>query len=246
MPDLPAPISDLADVLASMPGAVAVVLGGSRALGTAMPGSDWDLGVYYRRTLDTATLAHFGVVHPPGSWGRVMNGGAWLTIANTKVDVLFRDLDAVEHWSARASDGEFEVDALLGYLAGVPTYSLLAERAIAVPLRRGLPDVGAYPRKLTETGPRRWRYHSQFSLEHARMRAERGDVSGTAGQAAKAVIEEAHARLCRRGYWTLNEKGILEAASLDQAQGWFAAIPATTDALVQWVAWVRLALAGPA
>jgi hypothetical protein len=243
MPELPAEIRDLVDVLASMSGAVAVVLGGSRALGTPTPRSDWDLGVYYRGKLDTAALAHFGVVHPPGSWGRVMNGGAWLTIANAKVDVLFRDLDVVEHWSGRASEGEFEVDALLGYLAGVPTYSLLAERAVAVPLRRALPDAGAYPRKLKETGLSRWHYHCQFSFEHARMRAERGDVTGTAGHVAKALAEEAHARLCRRGQWVLNEKGILEAANLHQAHGWFAAIPTTSDALVQWVATVRAALA---
>lgn len=44
-PMLPPAIAKLADTLARMPGAVAVVLGGSRALGTASEQSDWDLGV---------------------------------------------------------------------------------------------------------------------------------------------------------------------------------------------------------
>jgi hypothetical protein len=108
---LPEPIASLAEVLATMRGTVAVVLGGSRALGTASAASDWDLGVCYRGAIDTTALARFGVVYPPQSWGRVMNGGAWLTIDGTKVDVLLRDLDVVEDWSARARGGEFEVDA---------------------------------------------------------------------------------------------------------------------------------------
>jgi len=35
----------------------------------------------------------------PGSWGRLMNGGAWLKIGE-RIDVLLRDLTVVEHSSA--------------------------------------------------------------------------------------------------------------------------------------------------
>jgi hypothetical protein len=35
-----------------MPGAVAVALGGSRALGVDDTRSDWDFGLYYRGTID--------------------------------------------------------------------------------------------------------------------------------------------------------------------------------------------------
>jgi predicted nucleotidyltransferase len=52
MSDLPQPVAELVDVLAAMPGTVAVVLGGSRALGFADAASDWDLGVYYRGAID--------------------------------------------------------------------------------------------------------------------------------------------------------------------------------------------------
>jgi predicted nucleotidyltransferase len=44
MNDLPQTVAELVDIFASMPGAVAVVLGGSRALGSNDAGSDWDLG----------------------------------------------------------------------------------------------------------------------------------------------------------------------------------------------------------
>ena len=62
MIDLPHPVADLVNVLAAMPGAVAVALGGSRALGTGDAGSDWDLGLYYRGTIDLAPLAARGTV----------------------------------------------------------------------------------------------------------------------------------------------------------------------------------------
>jgi len=238
---LPAPIDELVDALAAMPGAVAVVLGGSRAAGGADAASDWDLGVYYRGALDTSALAARGTVHPPGAWGRIMNGGAWLTIDGAKVDVLLRDLDVVDHWSQRAVEGSFEVDCLLAYLAGIPTYSLMAERAVAQPLRGSLPAVGDFPERLVEPAVERWRFSSPFSLEQARTRAARGDRIGALGQAAKAVIEHAHAVLCARRVWVLNEKRIVTLAGLDEAQALFDALPAD---LAPWVDAVERALRG--
>src|SRR6185369_16287261 len=111
MNDLPKAVAELVDVLAAMPGAVAVVLGGSRALGSNDAGSDWDLGLYYRGKIDLTALEARGVVYPPGSWGRIMNGGAWLHCGGEKIDVILRDLDIVDHWTRRAGNGEFEVDA---------------------------------------------------------------------------------------------------------------------------------------
>lgn len=243
---LPEPLVNLVDTLASMPGAVAVVLGGSRALGAASATSDWDFGVYYRSSLDTTALERFGTVHPPGAWGRLMNGGAWLTIDGTKVDVLLRDLDVVDHWSARAREGAFDVDALLGYVAGLPTYSLLAEREAAVTLRGALPAKDSlYPGKLAETGPPRWRFCSGFSLTYARMHAERGDFTGTVGQVARAVFEEAHARMCAAGRWALNEKRLVAAAGLEEVQARMRDMPREPEGLGRWVTEVGAVLARP-
>ena len=52
------------------------------------------------------------------------------SLQRTKVDVLLRDLDIVLYWSGQARLGVYELDALLGYLAGAPTYSLMAELAL--------------------------------------------------------------------------------------------------------------------
>ena len=56
----------LAERLAAVPGVVAVTLGGSRAAGAAVEGSDWDFGLYYRGGLDPADISALGW---PGAGG---------------------------------------------------------------------------------------------------------------------------------------------------------------------------------
>ena len=241
MTELPQPIAALVDELAASRGAVAVMLGGSRALDGAYPDSDWDLGLYYRGAIDLGPLAAHGVVHRPGSWGRVMNGGAWLSCGGHKVDVLLRDLGAVEHWTERAEAGEFELDALLGYTAGIPTYVLAAELATGRVLHGSVPRV-SFPHQLKVAAPPKWRFCRTFSLEYARVHARRGNFVGAIAQAAKAALEEAHARVCERGQWVCNEKRLLETAGLATAQTVFAKTPADAVALESWVSDVAAAL----
>jgi hypothetical protein len=163
-----------------------------------------------------------------------MNGGAWLRVGDERVDVLLRDLEVVEHWTRCAERGEFEVDALLGYVADVPTYLLAAELASCVTLRGDLPSV-EFPDRLALEAPPRWRFCRSFSLAYARVHAQRGNRIGAVGQAAKAMFEEAHAILCERRVWVCNEKRMIEAADLTALETLFAACPADTTALVDWI-----------
>ena len=231
---LPPAVAELVDVLAAIPGVVAVVLGGSRALGTDDAGSDWDLGLYYRGAIDLTSLSARGTVFPPGSWGRVMNGGAWLACGANKVDVLLRDLDVVAYWTRRAEEGEFERDALLGYLAGIPTYTLSAELASCRPLFGHVP-AAPFPPKLAAAAPPVWRFCRSFSLDYARMHARRGNRAGAAGQAAAAIMEEAHAIVSERGEWVCNEKRLLGTAGLAGLDVLFADMPGDRERLVRWV-----------
>ena len=239
---LPEPVAVVADELAASRGVTAVVVGGSRATGDERPGSDWDLGVYYRGPLDLSVVAARGDVYPPGSWGRLMNGGAWLDVDGTRVDVLLRDLDVVEHWTAEATAGRFEVDGLLGYVAGIPTYSLAAEAAVAVPVRGAFEGGDAFPERLAEAAPGQWRYHRDFSLMYAERHASRGNVAGAVGQAARAVIEEAHARCCSARRWVLNEKHVVVGVGLDEAADLLGAPGRTADDLTRFVDALRAAL----
>lgn len=105
--------------LSSLPGAVAVALGGSRARGAARPGSDWDLAVYYRGSFSADAIRAWdlpGEVFEVGAWGRILNGGAWLRVNGEQVDVLYRDLDLIEIWLAEATEGRFEIDEAQGFV----------------------------------------------------------------------------------------------------------------------------------
>ena len=231
---LPQSVTELVDVLADMPGTVAVVLGGSRAVRLDDDVSDWDLGVYYRGEIDLTALSASGTVFPPGSWGRVMNGGAWLERGEQKVDVILRDLDMVEYWTRRAQEGEFERDALLGYLAGIPTYTLTAELASCLPLRGNIESM-PFPPKLAVVAPQVWRFCSSFSFDYARMHARRGNLAGVAGQVAAGIMEEAHAISCERSEWVCNEKRLIEATGLSSVNALFAEIPIERERLLEWV-----------
>ena len=151
-----------------------------------------------------------------------------------RVDVLLRDLDVVEHWMRRAEEGEFEVDALLGYVAGAPTYTLAAELSSCRVLHGAIPTT-TYPKKLTVAGPPRWRFCRSFSVSYARMHARRGNLVGVIGQTAKAVMEEAHAIMCERSEWVCNLKRLIEAAGLAETQSLFGHVPSEHAGLIEWV-----------
>jgi predicted nucleotidyltransferase len=205
--------------LVSLPGVVGVVLGGSRARGTNRPESDWDIGLYYRGGFDAGLIAGLGFpghVAQPGEWGRIVNGGAWLSVESEPVDVLLRDLDVVERWWADAREGRFEIDNVEGHIAGLPTYTPVGELAISRVLHGELPRV-AYPDALRATAGRRWRWNGSFSLGYAEKYAARGDVALAAGTMARATAQTAHGVLAERGEWVLNEKGIVDASGLGAA-----------------------------
>ena len=211
---LPAAVERLVESISRARGVVAVTLGGSRATGVADETSDWDLGVFYRGALDLDTVSRLGTVHPPGSWGRFMNGGAWLDIDGVAVDVILRDLDTVEEWSEKARRGEYEVDQLLGYIAGYTSYTLTAEVASSIVLTGVIDVETSYPEALAAEASNRWSFQRDFSLDYARMHAERCDRVAAMGNLVRAAMEEAHRRMCVDRRWVLNEKRLLGAAGL--------------------------------
>jgi predicted nucleotidyltransferase len=199
---------------------VAVALGGSRAAGTHRPDSDWDLGVYYRRAFDPSAvrrLSHEGYVSGLGEWGPVMNGGAWLTVEGTPVDVLFRDLDIVERWLGNAVRGKFEVLSQNGYVVGAPTYLPVGELALCRPVSGALPRPD-FPEPLAASAADRWRGRAGVALMFAEIHARAADEVPRTGMLASAVLCVAHARLAERREWALNEKGLVRRAGLAEVE----------------------------
>jgi hypothetical protein len=210
----------IADQLAAIPGVVAVTLGGSRATNTAVEGSDWDFGLYYRGRLDPAdvlALGWPGRVFAPGEWGRIVNGGAWLTIDGTKVDLIYRDLDEVLRWTAAAEDGKFEIHREVGYVAGISTYVLAGELALGRVLTGELPRP-RFPPRLQQTAPIAWSRLATGALHFADVHAGRDDRAGCLANVCQAVLAAAQGQLAAAGEWILNEKRLVERAGLHGVQ----------------------------
>ena len=207
----------LAARLAAVPGVVAVTLGGSRATGTAVEGSDWDFGLYYRGGLDPTDITALGWpgrVFAPGEWGSIVNGGAWLTVDGTRVDLIYRDLDEVLRWTAAAGNGRFEIRREVGYVAGIATYVLAGELALGRVLAGDLPRP-AFPQKLRETAPAAWFRLAAGALSFAEVYAGRQDRVACLANLCQAVLAAAQGRLAAAGEWVLNEKRLVARAGLD-------------------------------
>jgi hypothetical protein len=217
-------VADLVESLMGIAGTVAVArVGGGDA--RAAPGGEPAYVLYYRGTLNTAELRELpfeGDVSEPGAWGRLMNGGASLAVEGRRVEVIYRDLDAVKRWVAEATEGRFEIDAVDGWLAGMPTYVLVGELATCEALAGELPRP-EFPGALRESATRRWRDNAASALEIAESLASRGDVAGSVGLLASAAVATAQARLAERGEWALSESGIVRRAGLSRTEAILAA-----------------------
>lgn len=100
-------LNEIVSALSVIPCVDAVVLGGSRARGTATDSSDIDIGIYYgaQAPFDFVALNAVAqrfddaqrpdIVTAPGGWGEWVNAGGWLTIAGQPVDFILRDTQRV-------------------------------------------------------------------------------------------------------------------------------------------------------
>jgi hypothetical protein len=236
----------IAGRLAEIPGVVAVTLGGSRAAGTASDDSDWDFGLYYRDTIDPAdviALGWPGQVFAPGEWGRIVNGGAWLDIAGVRVDLIYRDLDEVLHWTAEAQAGRFHIEREVGYVAGIATYIVTGELAQGRVLAGELPRP-SFPRRLQETAPPVWYQLAAGARHFAEVHAVRGDRVACLANLTQAVLATAEGRLAAQARWALNEKRIVEQSGLEGVQycladriGDLVALTAEISGLLNLPAW---------
>jgi predicted nucleotidyltransferase len=223
-------LTALVTALSPVPGVVAIVLGGSRARGTATPASDYDIGLYYRsdRPIDTAALgravaslddrgAAAGVTEL-GGWGPWIDGGGWLVIDDVHVDLLYRNLDRVGAAIDDAHAGTVERFYQPGHPhAFLPTI-YMGEVAYARPLHDPSGSFATlqarttpYPVTLGQALRARFEWEAEFALANARKSLDRGDVAYLAGCAFRAIACLCQTLFALNGVYLLNEKGAVAA-----------------------------------
>ena len=227
----------LAARLAGVPGVIGVVLGGSRARGTADEHSDTDLGVYRRGEMDLSALREIAAEWPgstvaePGEWGPWVDGGAWLKTPGSKTDLLWRDLDRVVGILDEVRRGVVRCERQVGHPLGFFSYAYLAELAtshvLADPagalaeIRRQLDP---YPPALAEAIERTYGFEADFSVQNAVVPAARGDRFSATGFLFRGIGCLVHVLHAREGVWLATEKNaVASAAKLAGAPADFAA-----------------------
>ena len=218
--------------LAEVPSVAAIVLGGSRALGTATPDSDYDLGLYYGSAvpLDIKQLLHVvkGLVDDPaaaavtavGDWGKWMVGGGWLSVKGRKVDLLYRSCDAVAEVIRACCAGTITMDYQPGHPHGFCSAIWMGEVALCVPLHDPRGEIGIlramtapYPEPLREALIRRFQWEILFSIENGEKAVPRGEQTHIAGCIYRALCCIAQVLFALNRRYLINEKGALDEAA---------------------------------
>jgi predicted nucleotidyltransferase len=207
-------------------GVQAIVLGGSRARGTADERSDIDLGIYYdgKHPFSTAALGAAakelddrhadGLVTSFGDWGLAVNGGGWLEIGGNHLDFLYREVgamrEAIEDFIAGRPRSIYQLGHPLGfhiqiYAGEIHVCRPLFDPANAIGGLKAL--IHEYPEKFRTAAVTKHLFDAEFEIAIAAKPADRADVMHVAGclfRAAGFMTIVLYA-LNRRFY--LNEKG---------------------------------------
>jgi predicted nucleotidyltransferase len=221
--------------LAPLEGIRAIVLGGSRARGTARDDSDVDLGLYYKpeapfavKDLDTAASELddrriAGLVTPFGAWGAGVNGGGWLFIGGRHVDLLYRDLCRVRAVIERCMRGEMDAVHQIGHPLGFQNQIYAGEIRMCQPLHDPAAEiislkqlVAVYPPSMRRALVDKHLFDAQLEIEIAAGPAERSDIAYVGqclGRAAGFMVLVLYALNQR---WFLNEKNaFIESRGFD-------------------------------
>ena len=209
-------------------GVQAIVLGGSRARGTADERSDIDLGIYYdgQHPFSTAALGAAakelddrhadGLVTSFGDWGLGVNGGGWLEIRGHHVDFLYREIgavrDAIDDCVAGRLRSIYQIGHPLGfhiqiYAGEVHVCRPLYDSAGAVARLKSL--VSEYPEKMRTAAVTKHLFDADFEIMIAAKPAERGDVMYVAGCLFRAAGFMTFVLYAMNRKFFLNEKGAL-------------------------------------
>jgi predicted nucleotidyltransferase len=214
--------------VAKIDGVQAIVLGGSRARGTADDRSDIDLGIYYdgAHRFSTAALGAAAqelddrhsdnLVTGFGEWGPGVNGGGWLQIRDQHVDFLYREIGAVRAAIEDCVAGRPRSIHQLGHPLGFHIQIYAGEVHVCRPLfdpagaiAQLKSAVREYPEKFRTAAVTKHLFDAEFEIMIAAKPAERADVMYVAGCLFRAAGFVTLVLYALNRKFFLNEKGAM-------------------------------------
>ena len=218
--------------LAEVESIAAIVLGGSRARGTAHATSDYDIGLHFSsaRPLDTDRLLvavktfvddpDAATVTPVGAWGPWIVGGAWLSVEGQKVDLLYRNVESVGAVIDACCAGEISMHYQPGHPHGFCTAIWMGEIALCKVLHDPSGIIAAlkaktvpYPAQLGEALISRFAWEILFAIENGELAVSRDEQTHVSGCTYRALACAAQVLFALNGRYLITEKGALAEAA---------------------------------
>ncbi|MDH6673460.1 putative nucleotidyltransferase [Paenibacillus sp. LBL] len=211
--------------LQGLPGITGVVLGGSRAKGTAAAESDIDIGIYYDESQgfkveDVARAARKlddehrdNIITSLGEWGAWVNGGGWLRSEGYHVDFLFRDVHRVSRIIEECSAGMVSAHYQTGHPHAYLNVMYMGEVAICQILSD--PDdriktwkakTIPYPPALKDAMIGSFTFEASFSLMLAEKAVLIDDITYVTGHCFRSISCLNQVIFAKNGLYCINEK----------------------------------------
>lgn len=213
----------------------AIVLGGSRATGTADKASDIDIGIYYdEASFDLALFKQKAIllddehrkdaIADPGDWGPWINGGGWLKIEGIAVDILFRNTRKVIAVINDCINGKISIDYQCGHPFGFVNSIYMGEVACCRILSSNNGLISEQKKRLIEF-PESYRkatiekflWECEFSQQCGRKAVGKRDILYAAGSLFRCAISLLQVLYAINGMYMLNEKGSLQRLLMQKA-----------------------------
>lgn len=142
-----------------------------------------------------------------------MNGGSWLQIEDTRVDLILRDLNRVQSFVEECISGLVATGSCLGYPHGFHSHYYAAEVHLCEPLLDPGHQIAALSRRLTPFPPRlrqaqieKFLYEAGFTIDVGEKRARQGDVHHAVGCVSQCVAALIQVIFALNERLTMNEK----------------------------------------
>jgi len=221
-------LSRITNALKNVVGVDAIVMGGSRAIGTNVEGSNLDVAIYYTGdgVLDVDHLSsvfteldelhRVGLLALPGTWGTWLNGGSCIKMGGYIVDVYLRNVNKVKEVIEASNKGKISVSYQFGYPFGFVSSMYLAEidncrilfekRKVISQLKRSVRPLNTFYKKCAIE---HFLWEADYSSKSGRRSINKKDVVYASGALFKCVCSLTQVIYTMNDEYVLNQKGAL-------------------------------------